>query len=31
MLDALVFFGTPLLVIVGIVIGDWNLKGGEGK
>lgn len=31
MIDALVFFGAPLLVILGILIGDFHAtsKGGE--
>lgn len=29
MAEAFIFFGAPLLVVVGIVIGDWNFKGGE--
>ncbi|MEH7392607.1 hypothetical protein [Bacillus sp. JJ1474] len=28
MAEALLFF-VPFLVVVGIVIGDWNFKGGE--
>lgn len=32
MAEALIFFGVPFLVCIGIVMGDWNsLKGGEEK